>query len=103
MPAENDGEGNIIRLIFLFDFCRHGVKIEFDKDRSKLKMFGSKKSIDALTEHVQSKITNCKTTAHAKLAREHFFFLKKFVFGEQFWLLKVCYTNLQDIILFLNK
>ena len=69
------------------------MKTEFNKETNKLRVFGNKESIEALTEHVQAKISNCKTTAYVKLSREHFLFLKKFVFGDTKWLAKVCATN----------
>ena len=74
-------------------FFRHDVKIEFDKASGRMKIFGSKESIEALTEHVQSKISNCKTTTHVKLVREQLLFLKKFVFGAPDWLARVCCTT----------
>ena len=74
-------------------FLRHDVKTEFDKASGRMKIFGSKESIDALAEYVQAKVSKCKTTTYVKLVREQLFFMKRFVFGAPDWLARVCYTT----------
>ena len=72
-------------MVHSLTFLRHDVKTDYDKASGKMKIFGSKESIESLTEHVQS-----KTTTHVMLEREQLLFMKKFVFGEPDWLARVC-------------
>eukprot|EP00026_Physarum_polycephalum_P000080 Phypoly_transcript_00080.p1 GENE.Phypoly_transcript_00080~~Phypoly_transcript_00080.p1 ORF type:complete len:1906 (+),score=336.70 Phypoly_transcript_00080:404-6121(+) len=68
---------------------KYDVKTEFDKSNAKLSIFGSKESVAELTEHIQSKINNIKTTAHVKFLKEPFLFAQKYFFYTQKWIAKV--------------